>query len=178
MHVGPEKRDSVRLSDNSLFTRKFAMQLICFAIISTIYTLGLLYLTDYGLSKFLKGYIFSGQYGIGVLIFIPVATTFACWAKHRNWDSWKFYVLGALAIFFPLVFFSSAMTVLLKSDGAIVSHYVKFHCSVPRENTVCGEAFAVTVFSMSLRALPTVLTAPALFWFLIFRTPANRSLRS
>lgn len=168
MCEGQNRYDQAKVKSLGGIEAQFGLRLVAFVVIFSIYTLGVLYVTDYSLSKLLPGYIFSGKYGLGVLIFIPAAVIFVLIAKYMNWITWRFYVLGSLAIFFPLVFFSSAVTVLFKSDSALVTQYVEQYCAADSGYRVCGEAFAITVFSMSLRALPTVLTAPGLGWYLFF----------
>ena len=72
-----------------------------------------------------------------------------------------------MTVYFPLVFIAASVIVVFNPENAQLIHYTQEYCTI--EQGVCGKAFAHTIYSISLRAMPTVLTAPALFWFLLFR---------
>ena len=124
--------------------------------------IGLLWISDTLLSAYLQGYVFSGNYKYGSIIFFICAMAFIYWARWRDWNNWRFYALGPIAVFFPLVFTSSAINVLLNPGSAMVASFSDTYCSASTD--VCGKAFAAVVSSMSLRALPAVFSTPMLLY--------------
>lgn len=138
-----------------------------FAILS-IYVAIVLALTDNLLHRLLPDYQFSGRYGFGLTIFFLVGTAFTWFGRWRGWNDWRYFIIGALGVFFPLVFLSSTLRLFIADEGSMMQAYANSYCPAVEPVVVCGKAFAASVFTMSLRALPTVITAPALYWYLLF----------
>lgn len=140
----------------------------------TLYTGALLALTDNVLHRILPDYQFSGSYGFGLTLFFFVGIAFTSFGQWRGWTNWRFFIIGALGVFFPLVFLASTLRMFIAGEESMIMAYTVSNCDVP--TAVCGKAFAASVFTMSLRALPTVVTAPALYWYLlIYRANKNRA---
>jgi len=140
----------------------------CVAAFS-FYVIGMLKLTDHFLSKNIAGYEFSGNYAIGMGVFFCAAVVYLHLARWRRWLNWRYYVLGAVVVFFPLVFLASSVKLMINPDGAFIYSLNMQYCESDISTSICGEAFAALVSSMSLRALPVVLTTPAMFWYFIIR---------
>jgi len=157
----------------------------CVAAFS-FYVAGMLKLTDHFLAENIAGYEFSGNYALGMGIFFCASVVYLHLARWRRWLDWRYYVLGAVVVFFPLVFFASSVQLMINPDTDFIAALNADYCqsgliasSIGIANStaslgsvsgpICGEAFATLVSSMSLRALPVVLTAPAMFWYFIIR---------
>jgi len=147
---------------------------VAYAALFSIYTAIVLALTDTVLSLTLSDYQYSGRYSFGLLTFFVAGTLFTYFGRWRGWNNWRYFVIGALGIFFPLVFLASTLRLFMADDGSMIQSYAISYCDSATLESVCGEAFAASVFTMSLRALPTVLTAPALYWYLLFHRASRR----
>jgi len=135
----------------------------------SFYVVGMLMLTDHFLAANISGYEFSGNYAIGMGIFFCVAVMYLHLARWRRWLNWRYYILGAVVVFFPLVFLASSVKLMFDIDGTTIYTLNLQYCDAENTESICGPAFAALVSSMSLRALPVVLTTPAMFWYLFIR---------
>lgn len=148
----------------------------CVAVFS-VYVAGTLKVTDYLLADHLAGYVYSGNYTIGMLIFFIASIAYLQVARLRCWVNWRYYILGSVVVFFPLVFLASSVKLLVNPSGSLITVFNELYCEPEYQAKICGQAFAALVSSMSLRALPVVLTTPTMFWFVfiksesIFRPP-------
>lgn len=149
------------VGNSRLFDLVINMLVVGFA---SVYVIGSLWLADNLLSTHLPGYVFSGNYKLGIVIFFLSALTFIYWSRWREWNNWRFYALGPIAVFFPLVFVSSSLNVLLNPGEGMISSFSVEYCDGANSVDVCGKAFAAVVSSMSLRALPAVFTTPVLLY--------------
>lgn len=152
---------------SSQFDGVFLLESATVSAFLMFYVIGLLWLADLGLAYILPGYQFSGSYGLGLIIFYLSIMVFVYWTRWRGETGWRFYVLGSLVIFFPLVFISSSLTILINPENPLVLLLSDQYCAVKNTTPICGRAFAALTFGMSLRALPTVITAPFLAWYLL-----------
>lgn len=152
---------------SSQFDGAFLLESAAVSAFLMLYVIGLLWLTDLGLAYILPGYQFSGSYGLGIIIFYLSIMVFVYWTRWRGETGWRFYVLGSLVIFFPLVFLSSSLTILFNPEHALVLILSDQYCTANNSISLCGRAFSALIFGMSLRALPTVITAPFLAWYLL-----------
>jgi hypothetical protein len=172
--ISPARGDSFI----SKMTGTDVVRIICYTALFSLYTGGLLALTDFSLAKFLPDYRYSGKFIRGMSIFFVASSIFIIFCRWQRWSNWRFFVLGSLAVFFPLVFIASTLTLFIGGENSLSFWYSTQYCAADTQG-VCGEGFAAAVFSMSLRALPTVLTAPALFWYVLLYRPqlqtGNRS---
>ena len=141
--------------------RELAINIV-FVAFCSIYVIGSLWIADTLLSKHLPGYVFSGDYKYGILIFIIASLVFLYWSRWREWKNWRYFIFGPIAFFFPLVFVSSSLTLLFNPSGSIIVSFTNTYCGTSEILDVCGKAFAAVVSSMSLRALPAVLSTPLL----------------
>ena len=132
--------------------------------LASVYVIGSLWVADKFLSRHLPGYVFSGNYKLGIIIFFLAALSFIYWSQWRKWNNWRFYALGPIAVFFPLVFISSALNVLLNPGSSMIASFTAQYCAESYPVDVCGKAFAAVVSSMSLRALLAVFTTPVLLY--------------
>ena len=146
--------------------REFGFNVALVAFFS-VYTIGTLWLSDTLLARFLSGYVFSGNYKIGILIFFISMLGYVQLASWRKWNNWRYYIFGPIAVFFPLVFIASAVKTFYGSTTVLMETFAVLYCESGYASYLCGKAFAAVVTSMSLRALPAVLTVPALGYFLI-----------
>lgn len=151
-----------RFFDSSVFIY------LCIAAFS-FYVAGMLMLTDFILAETIAGYEYSGNYTIGMGVFFCASVVYLHLARWRRWLNWRYYILGAVVVFFPLVFLASSVKLLINADGAVIYSLNKHYCETQNVNSICGQAFAALISSMSLRALPVVLTTPAMFWYLFIR---------
>ena len=151
-----------------------ALKIVMLVSLFTMYTFGLLWLSNYALSHVLPGYASVEDDSLGLVVFFFAALFYAFYGRWKKWISWKYYVLGALTVYFPLVFIAASVQTIFVPDNAQLLAYSKEYCAVGEG--ICGKAFAHTIYSISLRALPTVLTAPALFWFLLFGRNLSKNL--
>ena len=144
-----------------------SVKIIALVSFFTLYTFIVLWMSNFVLFHILPGYISVEDESLGLIIFFFAALGYAFYGRWKKWYDWKYYVLGAMTVYFPLVFIAASVIVVFNPQNAQLIHYTQEYCTVEQE--VCGKAFAHMVYSISLRAMPTVLTAPALFWFLLFR---------
>ena len=133
------------------------------------YTVGTLWIADTLLSSYLPGYVFSGNYVLGLCIFVVVGFAYVSLAQWRMWYDWRNYMFAAVAVFFPLVFIASAISISIQPLNNMTGSFTELYCAEESFYQVCGKAFAAVVSSMSLRALPAVLTVPILFYSLVVR---------
>lgn len=143
------------------------------ASIFTVLTCLILYISDYLLSLYLPKYQFSGQYLIALLLFFPFTVAFLLLGLYRGWDNWRYFIIAPVAIFLPLVFLSVSGQFLLGAENVLTLAYSELYCA--DSQTYCGKAFAYVFFSMCLRALPSVLIIPILYWF-IYRTLSSSKI--
>ncbi len=126
-------------------------------------------LTDQFLAENISGYEFSGNYTIGMGIFFCASVVYLHLARWRRWLNWRYYILGAVVAFFPLVFIAASVKLMIDVDGVVIYTLNAQYCETNKIDSICGQAFAALVSSMSLRALPVVLTTPTMFWYLFIR---------
>jgi len=155
----------------NLFLSDTGIQVLCVSVFS-VYVAATLKMTDLFLANHLAGYVYAGKYTVGMLIFIVSALVYLRFARWRQWHNWRYYILGAVVVFFPLVFLASVANFLILPDGALISSLRGTYCGTDYHDRICGQAFAALISSMSLRALPVVITTPAMFWFIFIR-PLN-----
>jgi len=141
----------------------------CVAVFS-VYVAGTLKVTDYLLADHLAGYVYSGNYTIGMVIFFIASVAYLQVARWRCWVNWRYYILGSVAVFFPLVFLASSVKLLISPDGSLITVFNELYCEPEYQARICGQAFAALISSMSLRALPVVLSTPAMFWFIFIKS--------
>ena len=143
----------------------------------TLYTFGMLTLMDILLLRTIKGYQSVDSYWLGALIFFVVSHIFLHPFRVYKWKNYLFYYIGGLAIFFPLVVLASIIRVVFNLSESGFMSYTEIYCpaiSVERHSTgltVCGQAFAYIVYSMTVRALPIVITIPTLYRFFYIEFP-------
>jgi len=157
-----ERLPFLRFFDSGVF-------IYIYVAVFSSYVAGMLRLTDHVLAANIAGYVFSGNYTIGLVFFFCAAVVYLHLARWRRWLNWQYYIWGAVVVFFPLVFFASCVKLLLNPDGALIDTLNAHYCEPDIRGTLCGQAFAALVSSMSLRALPVVLTTPAMFWYVFIR---------
>ena len=146
------------------------------ASIFTILTGFVLTCSDYLLSLYLPEYERSGHYGMALALFFVFAAAFLLFGRARGWNNWRYFIIGPVAIFIPLVFIATSVRYLFGIENAFTSHHIATQCAGSTE--MCGEAFAYVFFSMSLRAFPTTLIVPPLYWFcLLYTSPSPRDQR-
>jgi hypothetical protein len=168
---------SISPSDNNAKmgdTSKELFLSIAYAALFSIYTAILLAATDIVLHKYLPDYQYSGRYEFGVILFFFATTGFIFLGRWRGWNNWRYFIVGPLGVFLPLVFLASAVRLYIGGEGSMIQAYAQSYCHGSAEGAICGKAFAANVLTMSLRALPTVVTAPALYWYLFFHRVGNK----
>lgn len=133
------------------------------ATVFTVLTGLVLYGSDYCLSLYLPEYERSGQYGMALAIFFVFAAAFLLFGRARGWNNWRYFIIGPITIFIPLVFIATSVRYLFGIENSFTSYHMSAHCT--GSTTMCGEAFAYVFFSMSLRAFPTTFIIPPLYWF-------------
>lgn len=156
----------------NFFVSKWSIY-FCVALFS-FYVAGMLRLTDHFLAKYISGYEFSGSYLTGLVVFFCAATVYLHLARHNGWVNWRYYILGSLVVFFPLVFAASAIKLLVNPNAEYIHFLNQRYCEIESSASLCGFAFASLVSSMSLRALPVVLSAPTMFWYALTRSESVR----
>jgi len=177
MNVGTDSSQKSNPGTNQIRHQRFFDSSIyvyfCVAAFS-FYVAGMLMLTDQFLAENIAGYEFSGNYSIGMVIFFCAAVIYLHLARWRRWLNWRYYILGAVVVFFPLVFIASSVKLIVDLDGPVIYSLNAQYCKVENTDSICGQAFAALVTSMSLRALPVVLTTPTMFWYLFIRPELPR----
>ena len=152
--------------------KNYTLKIIMLVALFTLYTFVVLWVTNFALSHILPGYTSVENDSLGLVVFFFAALIYAFYGRFMHWHDWTYYVLGALTVYFPLVFVAAAIKAIFDPSNAQLMGYAQEYCA--RDAPACGKAFAHMVYSISLRALPTVLTAPALFWYLLFRQDQPR----
>jgi len=161
---------------------KIKSQLYSSLVISllTVYTFWMLTVMDRLLLHTIKGYQAVDSFWLGSTIFFVASHIFIHLFQAYKWKNYLFYYMGGLATFFPLVLLTSMLRVSLGVSEDSFSHYREAYCSgmYAESTSICGLAFASIVYSMTMRALPIVLTIPILYrWFYIdFPVFINKSL--
>ena len=143
-------------------------------LILTIYTFSLLSAMDFILEFYLEPYRSVGSTWLGALIFFLVTHVFLYIIQGIRSKGYLIYYVAGLSLFFPLVLLASIIRVTLGFSGDNFAGYAIEYCAINSDAgslNLCGEAFAVIVFSMTVRALPVVVTMPLLFrWFYFSRS--------
>ena len=120
---------------------------------------------------FIGAYQPVGSTWLGALIFFLVSHVFLYFFQQFRSDGYLVYYLAGLSLFFPLVLLASILRVHFGFSDDGFEGYAVLYCNI--ENTgqeLCGEAFAFIVFSMTIRALPVVVTMPLLYrWIYLVR---------
>jgi len=166
-----KKKTEKKIKDSRLqrlFGSKYSIYY--FVALFSFYVAGMLKLTDHILAKFINGYEFSGSYLIGLGVFFCASTVYLHLARRNAWLNWRYYILGSVVVFFPLVFAASALKVFINPNAEYIYVLNKQYCEIEESVSLCGFAFASLVSSMSLRALPVVLTVPAMFWYMLVKS--------
>lgn len=137
----------------------------------TIYTFCLLAAMDFVLESFISAYQPVGSTWLGTLIFFLVSHVFLYFFQHIRTDGYLVYYLAGLSLFFPLVLLASILRVFFGFSADGFASYAEVYCDVESASReICGEAFAFIVFSMTIRALPVVITIPLLYrWIYLVR---------
>lgn len=156
----------MKASQSPLWWQDITLNILIVAI-SSVYVVGSLWIADSLLYRYLSGYVFSGNYIYGIIIFFVATMSFIYWSRWRNWNNWRFFIYGPITVFFPLVFISSSFNFLLNPTNSMIASFITAQCNEATLYGACGKAFAAVVSSMSLRALPAVFTAPMLIYFLL-----------
>lgn len=137
-------------------------------MILTLYVFMMLRYMDTLLAAQITNYQPIRSYSLGALFFFIAVTFIAVIARKLNWRNITNYSIAALGIFFPLVVLASIIRVMYGLPEATTAFYVREYCDITTTQHLCGPAFAHIVYSMTVRALPIVLTVPILYRLLIF----------
>lgn len=155
-----------RLSKNK-HTKRHIVKLIAVDFVFSVYVYYLLKLTDILLSRFIFAYQATESYLLSAAVFFFVSLAFFYFSIKYNWNRLFPYFAMALAVYFPLVTLSSYLRIYNGLPEEVTAIYFDNFCSDSNSITLCGEALAHMVFSLSIRALPTVLSVPYLYWLAI-----------
>lgn len=148
--------------------RTFCVMAAAVGILS-VYVYFVLKGADIILGRAMVEYAPSGSYALGVGIFFAATLSLSAILQRARINGLRTYALLPLGLFFPLVFLSSLITTISGLPNSQRGFYIHAFCAAERPERMCGAAFAQMVFAMSLRALPAVLTAPLLYWLILFR---------
>lgn len=132
--------------------------------ILTIYTYCLLKAMDVILENFIEAYKSTGSVWLGAIIFFIVAHTFLFFFRPLRSQGYLLFYISGLSIFFPLVLLTSIFRYSLGFSTGQFEAYAEFYCADEFVGMdLCGEAFSYAVYSMTIRALPVVITIPILY---------------
>ena len=151
-------------------------------LLLTVYTVGSLTVMDSILLRTVEGYQPVDSLWLGAIIFFVAFHIFLYLFKVNQWKSYLLFYIGGLAVFFPLVLLASILRIYLNLSGSAFASYTEIYCPAisldltSDQYPICGQAFAFIVYSMTVRALPTVITIPLLYrWFNVeFPSLVNR----
>lgn len=158
MSMGLFERFNTKLLTPYLWKVVFIDFLLCF------YVYFLLKVIDEVLSLYIVGYQPTESYLLAVVIFFFSALVFFYFSIRYRWTSLFPYFFMALSVFFPLVFLSALLHVWSDASSPAHMELMSEFCLI-KEDVLCGKAFSYLVFSMTIRALPVVLTVPFIYWF-------------
>ena len=145
--------------------RRYILKLLMMDFIFSAYVYGILKLVDYIFSQLIIGYQITESYLVSTVTFFTASLFFFYFAIKYNWNRLFPYLSMAIAVFFPLGTISSLASIYvgIPEDTYIV--YMENFCAHKASAELCGEALAHMVLSMTIRALPLVLSIPYLYWF-------------
>jgi hypothetical protein len=146
-----------------IFTAILAMSVL------SIYVYILLRLTDKVLFHVIVGYQSTSSYGFGVGIFFMASSLYLYLIRKQSWNRTFPFFSTAIALFFPLVVFSSMLRINIGLPEAVNHFYANNLCIRATTESLCGQALAHIVFCMTVRALPLVLTVPLLYRLMFSR---------
>jgi len=141
--------------------------------ILSVYVYTLLRLADKVLFLVVAGYKSTGSYELGVTIFFLASSAYLYLIRNQDWSRTFPFFSTAIALFFPLVVFSSILRINIGLPESLHHFYATDFCDPVVNEDLCGQALAHIVFSMTIRALPLVLTVPLLYRLLfhhLFKT--------
>ncbi len=164
---GPEIMDWYNPNDVTVKSQCYNSFVI---LLLTVYTFWMLTLMDFVLLQTVKGYQSVDSFWLGAIIFFIASHVFIHLFKVYRWKNHLFYYIGGLATFFPLVLLASMLRVSLNLSESSFLSYTEIYCPQlsTNETPICGKAFAFIVYSMTVRALPIVVTIPILYrWFYV-----------
>lgn len=140
----------------------------------SLYVYAVLRFTDSLLFRVIPGYKSTGNHVLGVCIFFVAASVYLYLIRHQDWRRAFPFYSTAVALFFPLVVFSSLLRIQIGLPESLQQFYANDYCEVVSNSVLCGQALAHIVFCMTVRALPLVLTVPLLYrllFNLLFHEP-------
>jgi len=127
---------------------------------------------DFILEYFLESYQSVGSTWLGALVFFLVSHIFLYMVQRYRSKGYLIYYIAGLSLFFPLVLLTSIFRISLGFSEDNFARYAEMYCATNVDVGsigLCGEAFAFIVFSMTIRALPVVVTMPLLYRWFYFR---------
>ncbi len=131
--------------------------------VQSIYVYITLIVTDKILLHVITGYHSPGSYEFGVAIFFVASSLYLYVVRNQSWSRISPFLMTAIALFFPLVVFSSILRIKAGLPEDLHNFYASNFCPPETGETLCGQALAHVVFCMTVRALPLVVTVPLLY---------------
>lgn len=119
------------------------------------------------LENHVRGYQRSESNIIPAIIFIPVAYAVNYFGYRYGWKTMLPYHLCAIGVFFPLIFITVIANFYAGLPLQIHIFYAEEICTQNASRLLCGQAFAHSVFCMTMRALPLLIIIPAAFYGLL-----------
>ena len=124
-------------------------------------------LSNHILAMYVNGYRPSSPELIPEIIFFIAAYLVNYYGFKYGWKRMLPYQICAIAVFFPLIFFTSVIRFFTDIPMELYEFYTAEMCDSKVALTSCGHALAHMTFCNTMRALPLLFIIPAAFYFLL-----------
>ena len=140
--------------------------LIVMGVMSLAY-FGSLYTTDYILNQLVKGYKILPPSHYSFLFFFVVTHTVNLIGVRYGWQKMQPYQIIGISVFLPAYFTVNVILFTFGMPEDIESYYAREICQEIRNDFRCGPAFAHSVLTRTIRALPLMFVMPVVYFTML-----------
>lgn len=139
-------------------------------VLLTGYVVITLIVTDLIMAASIGWSIPQKNYGLAAILFFLAGLVFSATLKKHELSDLRTLSVGALSAYLPLVFIGVGLTFhRIESENPDTVSVLADLCAADIRVGECGTALAASFYLSALRALPLVLTVPALYGLLVLR---------
>ena len=140
--------------------------LIVMAVMSLAYHTSL-YLTDYALERLVNGYKILPPSGYSFLFFFVVTHIVTLIGVRHGWQRMLPYQIIGISVFLPAYFTVNIILFTFDMPQDIEAYYAVEYCQEIRNDFRCGPAFAHSVLTRTIRALPLMFVMPVVYFTML-----------
>ena len=124
---------------------------------------------DLLMSENILGYKARTSYFVSNSMYFFASVVVIAFGVSYGWSQILPFFYIALAVFFPMIFLSSYLEIILEMNDELKVYYNEIFCKgvVGVGDLLCGKALAHIVFTRVISALPLLLMTPVLFYIFI-----------